>query len=117
MDTHTRTYIAAIVKAVVSGDERISAIYSYEAWEHLTMSGTISHGRLQLYDHDRSEHVTGSMPSFYDHGSGDHFTLSRVADGQFNGYDHATASHFTASANGGSITVYDYGTGQYYQYS
>jgi hypothetical protein len=115
MNDNLRACIANLVGRFAN--QRVnSAVYDHAHGKHIHVSGNASSSSVNLYDHDRGAHISGSPSNLYDHGLGAHVSLA-LGGTQFKGYDHGSGSHYSGTINGASVTVYDYQTGQHYYYS
>ncbi|MGH2967382.1 MAG: hypothetical protein ACRDMH_18640 [Solirubrobacterales bacterium] len=55
--------------------------------------------------------------SLYHYGVGGHIDLKIEEGGRFSGFDYSAGSHFNGAVRGRSVNLYDFGTGQYFNYS
>lgn len=115
MNPGTRACVAAAAMMAVNG-KSISSIYDYSAGGHRSVGGQISGNNVSIYDHQRSCHFSGSLPSLYDYGTGSHVQLT-VSGKNFTGYDYATGNHFSGSVSGTSVNLYDYEDAQHHSFS
>jgi hypothetical protein len=115
MKTHTRYAVAYIAGRRASG-RTSGAVYDSQASRHINMSGTLTSSRVSAYDHDQNCHISGSGTSLYHYGNGAYVTLQLNAS-RFSGFDYDSQQHFTGNVNGRSVSLYDYETGRYYNYS
>jgi hypothetical protein len=113
MKDEARAAVAAIVRAAVTG-RSISSIFDYDAGKYRTFSGTAS-GSVNLYDYDRGVYVTGSLHSLYDYGHGEYISL-KIEGNHFSGFDYGSRNNFTGTLSGNMVEIYDFDTGQHYQY-
>lgn len=114
MNDNPRACIA-FVAAGLSGTKS-SSVYDYSQSKHISISGTISDSRVNIYDYDRGCHLSGSPTNLYDYGNGAHIQL-KMNGSQFSGYDYHTGNHFSGRVSGKSVSVYDYETSQHYSYN
>lgn len=114
MDANSRACIAYIV-ASLAGQTK-SSIYDFSQGKHISISGTVSDGHANIYDHDRGCHFSGSFGNLYDYGRSCHLSLS-INGNSFKGYDYGDNDHFSGTVNGHSVSIYDFGAGQYFSYS
>jgi hypothetical protein len=105
VNPNTRACVAYIV-AGLSG-ARGSSVYDFSQSKHISISGSVDSSSVDIYDYERSCHVSGSPDNLYDYGNSAHIQLT-VEGSQFNGYDYASSKHFSGNVNGNSISVYDY---------
>ena len=84
MNPSLRACIASLA-ARLSGQSVNSAVYDHTQGRHIHVSGSASAGSVNLYEHDRGAHVTGSPSNLYDHGDGAHLTLA-IQGTQLSGY-------------------------------
>ena len=115
MNPSLRACIASLA-ARLSGHSVNSAVYDHTQGKHIHISGSASSGSVNLYEHDRGAHVTGSPTNLYDHGEGAHISLA-VQGAQISGYDHGSGYHYSGSINGHSVTIYDHESGSHHQYN
>jgi hypothetical protein len=115
MEAARRADIAYIAGRLIS-ERNSNNIYDYGRQGHTAITGTVSENRVQVYDHSRGAHITGSERQFYDHGRNCHVTLRRNGN-RFSGYDYGTMSHFSGHVSGRIVWVYDYGESGYSSHS
>jgi hypothetical protein len=105
----------AFIAAGLSGTKG-SSVYDYSQSKHINISGSVNPNNINIYDHDRSCHLSGSPNSLYDYGNSAHIQLN-LKGSQFTGYDYHTGNHFSGNINGRSVSIYDYQTSSHYNYS
>lgn len=115
MNNNTRACIALIAVGLISG-KKSSSVYDYSQSKHISISGNVDGNNVNIYDHDRSCHVTGTPGNLYDHGNSAHIQL-KINGNQISGYDYDSSSHFSGSVNGNSVTVYDHETSSHHNYT
>jgi hypothetical protein len=115
MEPHTRRAAAYIAGRAISGSDA-SAVYDHSESRHVNFSGSVLPPDVNVYDHEQSCHIGGSLPSLYHYGNGQHIQLE-VTGTHFSGYDHATGQHFSGTVNGQVVSVYDHEHGQHFNYS
>jgi hypothetical protein len=111
----TRRAVALVVGWEASGRSP-SVVYDQDAGGHFRFGGKVSRAKVSVYDYDRGCYLSGRLASLYDHGTGAHVQL-KVERGRFEGYDFASSTHFSGRVAGTSISVYDYQTGGFHNYS
>lgn len=120
MTAAVRRAIAYIAARAATG-YRTSSLYDYDAGKHVNFSGEVSDSGVSIYDFEASCHISGSRAdgsfSLYHFGSGGHLQLTVEAGGEFSGYDYSSSGHFRGAVTGHSVNIYDYRTGQYFNYS
>ena len=115
MNANTRACVAYIA-AGLCVSRNPSAVYDYSQSKHVSIGGTVNGGNVNIYDHERMCHVSGSGSSLYDYGNSAHIQLN-MNGSQFSGYDYSSSSYFSGSVRGSSISIYDYESSSYYNYS
>ncbi|MEM7752933.1 MAG: hypothetical protein AAF230_05925 [Pseudomonadota bacterium] len=86
-----------------------SSIYSYDQGGYTNMS--------QSYDYGEGAHFSGAEGgNMFHYGAGAYVNL-QMEGGRFRGYDYSSGSHFAGEVRNNSISIYDYGRGQYFNYS
>jgi hypothetical protein len=115
MNPGTRACVATAALMAING-KNVSSVYDYSASEHRNVGGQITGKNVSIYDYQRSCHFSGSLPSLYDYGTGNHVQLT-VSGKSFNGYDYDTGNHFSGHVTGNSVSIYDYEDSQNYSYS
>ena len=115
MNDNTRACIALIAVGLISG-KKGSSVYDYTRSKHINISGNVDSNNVNIFDHDRGCHVSGSPGDLYDYGNSAHVQL-KINGNQISGYDYASSTHFSGSVNGSSVTIYDYETSSHHNYS
>jgi hypothetical protein len=115
VEAGTRRTIAYVAGRAISGRQS-SSVYDYDASGHFNFTGTVSADRANVYDFARGCHVSGTLTSLYDYGTGASVQL-HVNGQRFSGYDYSSGSHFSGRVAGQSVSLYDYETGSPYSYS
>jgi len=93
-----------------------SSVYDYSQSKHINISGNVDSKNVNVYNYDRSCHVSGAPSNLYDYGNSAHIQLN-MNGSQFSGYDYHTRSHFSGNVNNTSVSIYDHGTSSHYNYS
>jgi hypothetical protein len=115
MNTNTRSCVAYIA-AGLSGLSKVTSLYDHAETRPMNVSGTVTAEKIDVYDFDRSCHVSGSLENLYDYGNSAHIQIAVNGD-KFSGYDYANEFHFTGTVEGGLVSLFDYETKMYYRYS
>jgi hypothetical protein len=115
LNPNTRGCVAAIA-AGLCGFSKVAALYDQSASKNLNIGGSVSADKIDVYDFDRSCHVSGTLDNLFDYGNKAHINLEINGD-SFSGYDYASKFHFRGTVQGGMIQLYDYETEKYYTYS
>jgi len=115
MNASLRACIASIA-ARATDHTMNSSVYDHSQGKHVHVSGDASTDAVNVYDHDRSRYVTGTLPSLYDHAGGRYISLD-LNGTQFSGYDHASGRYYSGNISGNSVTIYDHETGRHHHYS
>ena len=106
----------ANVAARLNGGQVNRAVYDHTQGRLIHLSGSVSPGAVNVFDHDRSAHVTGSAPNLYDHGTSRHVSL--VMNGAtFTGYDHFSGLHYSGRINGSAVSIFDQESGRHHQFT
>ena len=118
MDEASRRAIAYIAARAATG-KRANAVYDYGTAHYHSMDGEVSADRVTIYDYGRGCYIDGRGKSLYDYGRGSHIDLEprHGQPGKFKGYDYGTGSYYDVDVRGASVSIYDYETGQYHEYS
>ena len=115
MNANTRACVAYIA-AGLSGLTTVTALYDHTETKPLNVSGVVSAEKIDVYDFDRSCHVSGNLENLYDYGNSAHIQIAVNGD-KFSGYDYASKFHFNGTVESGVVQIYDYETEIYYRYS
>jgi hypothetical protein len=115
MEDSARAAIAYIAGRLVTG-RQTSHVYDYGRGSHASLGGSVTNDRVQVYDYDRSCHISGRPATLYDYGRSCHVQLKVAATGRFSGYDYGSSSHFNGRVSGRSISVYDYEMSSHFNY-
>jgi hypothetical protein len=116
MNSSTRALIATTAAWLIKGGGNVGAVYDHAKSKYIQISGQVTTSTVQLYDHERGCHFSGSSTALYDHGLSCHVSL-QIDGKNFSGFDHGMAHHFSGVLNDSSISVYDHGVGSYFSYS
>jgi hypothetical protein len=116
MDAELRRAVAYIAGRMISGSTATS-VYDYDAGSYFSIDGEVSTSRVNVFDYSRSCYLDGNPPSLYDYGRGQFFGLELKVAQKFSGYDYGSSSFFDGEVKGETISIYDYGTGNYHDYS
>lgn len=114
MQSNSRACIAYIAANICGA--RSSSVYDYLQSKHINISGNVDTNNINIYDHDRGCHISGSPSNLYDYGNSAHIQLN-MNGSQFSGYDYHTSNHFSGNVNGTSISIYDHETSTHYNYN
>jgi hypothetical protein len=112
MVPNLRACVANIV-ARLHGGHVNGAVYDHTQREHIHVSGSVNNGSVNVYDHGRSVHITGTLPNLYDHGTSDFVSLT-LNGKQFSGYDFASGEHYNGNVTGSTVTLYDFESGEHH---
>ena len=115
MNPNTRACVAYIT-AGLSGLVKVTSLYDHTETKPLNVTGVVAAGKIDVYDFDRSCHVSGSLENLYDYGNKAHIQITVNGD-KFSGYDYASKFHFSGTVEEGVVSLYDYQTEVYYRYS
>lgn len=115
MDQGARRAVAYIAGLAVSGRSS-GAVYDYTGSGYFHFSGSVDASQAEVYDYDRSCHISGNLNSLYDYGRSAHIELQLNGGGRFSGYDYGTSSHFSGQVSGQSISLFDYETSSHYNF-
>ena len=106
----------ANVAARLNGTRVDAAVFDHTQGKRVRLSGSVASGAVNVYDHGRSAHITGSAPNLYDHGTRRHVSL--VMNGTtFTGYDHFSGLHYSGRINGSAVTIFDHESGRHHQFT
>jgi hypothetical protein len=112
---HSRSVIAAVAYAVISG-KSVSSIYSHSEGSWRTVEARCSNGNISAYDFSRSSHFDGNLPNLYDYADSSHVEMN-INGTKANGYHYGSSSFYEVSVNGNSVEFYDYESGGWASYS
>jgi hypothetical protein len=115
MTAATRRAVAYIAGRLVTG-RNSNGIYDFDAGNHFNFSGTVEPGRVHIFDYTSSCHIGGSPGLLYHHGTGGHLNL-KLRQGRINGYDFHSGAHFSGTVSGSKVSIHDFETGNFYNYS
>lgn len=118
MNDAMRARVAAVVVAA-HGSKSVSCVYDYDARRYRNVSAEVSESGLAGYDYETRSHFSGGGAGsldFYDYEARAHVQLSVDRD-SFSGYDYCTRHHFSGTVASGSVSLYDYHTRKYYNFS
>ena len=118
MKESARARVAAVVAAATKS-KKVSSVYDYSTGEHKNASARVQGRKVRGYDYSTGSHISGSGSrnlNFYDYETAAHVDL-KLTGKKFKGYDYHSRSHFSGTIRGRSISIYDYETGQYYNFS
>ena len=118
MKDSTRARVAAAVSAAFK-QKKVSTVFDYQSGKHRRTSADASNGKVTGFDYDSSTHFSGGGSGkldFFDYDNSSHVQL-KLDGKKFSGFDYHTNSHFSGTVSGSSISLYDYETGRYYNYS
>lgn len=119
MNGNARANVAYVAARVITG-KNTGSVYAHGAG-HIHISGQVDASRINIYNHRASAHFTGSRSghqySLYDFGRSAHVNLN-IKGNRFDGYDFGTSTHFSGTVQStGAVSLYDFGTGSYYNFS
>lgn len=106
----------AYIASSLCGMAKSSAMYDHSQSKTLNVSGSVAKKEIDVYDFDRSCHVSGNLDNLYDYGNGAHIQISCNGD-KFSGYDYHNKFHFSGTVEAGFVSLFDYETQIYYRYS
>lgn len=112
--------LRAIMAAVAAAHNRkttLTSIYDYSEGSYRTVQVSFNGSNLSGYDYPRSAHISGTLPSLFWYGDSHHVMFTPQGNGQYSGFDYGSSSHFTVNVSGSGISLYDYETNSYYNYS
>jgi hypothetical protein len=116
MQAELRRAVAYIGGRMIS-DSTATSVYDYDAGSYFSIDGEVSTTRVNVYDYSRSCYLDGNPPSLYDYGQSQFFDLELKGGQKFSGYDYGSSSFFDGEVKGDAVSIYDYGTGNYHDYS
>jgi len=110
MPHHVRAWIAFVVGRAVES-AAIAGVYDHTARHHRTITGSLNRGTVNVFDHERSAHFTGTGSdtqfSLYDHERRAHISLT-ISGTTFNGFDNGGARTFSGRVNGHVVSILDH---------
>lgn len=96
-------------------------VYDYSLGRHWSISGKIDQNEIKLYDYDRGAHfggrLNGQRYSLYDFEHSEHISLELKSSGKYGGYHFGSATHYEITVRSNGVSFYDFGTGQFYNFS
>jgi hypothetical protein len=111
MREETRRAAVYIAATKVAAKQK-GLIYDHDCGRYTVMSGDSSHA----FDHEARAHITESGDFLYHHGTQSYISLT-VNGCNFSGYDYRSNGHFMGSVRGGTVQLYDYAEGRYFNYN
>lgn len=115
-----RTSIAAIAYQLIS-NKKCNSVYSYDVSRNIDFLGKVTSKLINVYDSERNCFLTSSGSAcnnynVFDSGLNAYVSL-RIRNNRFEGYDYNSGMFYNGKVDDGSITIFDYETGKYHQYS
>ena len=111
----------ALVVAKLEFGNHKSNIYDYNESAYSQISGNVNAGEAKLYDYHRSAvfegRNTGREFNLYDYGHSEFISLKKKGIKKYEGYHYGNSSYYEITISGLTITLYDFSTGQYYNFS
>ncbi|SAL16817.1 hypothetical protein AWB71_00670 [Caballeronia peredens] len=114
MDKGTRACVAFVVGNIIGNAGR-NSVYDYSRSTHVMFSGTVDGQNVNVYDHERSCHFSGSLPQVYDYGTRAHVNIE-INGSDFSGYDFGAGHHFNGKVSGANVQLYDFGASKYFNF-
>ncbi len=114
MTPGTRACVAYIAAGLNGSNS--SSVFDYTESKYINISGAVNSSNVNIYDHDRGCHVTGSPSNLFDYGVSSHIQLNMNGT-QFSGYDYHSGNHFSGNVNNKAVSIFDYETSSYYNYN
>lgn len=116
MSPETRAAVAAITLAHASG-RKISSIYDFSQGGHRSISVSVNNEQVRAYDYMSGCHIQGRLSSVYHYGRSGYIQIKGSSAGKYKGFDYTTSSHFQATVRGRNVSLYDYESGSYFNFS
>ncbi|WP_063897285.1 hypothetical protein [Caballeronia zhejiangensis] len=114
MDKGTRACVAFVVGSVIGSPGRTS-VYDYSRSTYIQFGGTVDGENVNVYDHERGCHFSGTLPQVYDYGTGAHVSIE-INGSNFSGYDFGAGHHFNGTVNGANVQLYDFDASEYFNF-
>ena len=118
MQDLARAAVASVVKAVVTktAPAPVQGGQVRESTRHHVLKGVVSGGDVQVFNEDRSVHLSGTLPNLYESGSQSRIHLH--VDGMaFSGFDYASQTRFSGRVTGATVLFHEFNTGKQYSFS
>lgn len=120
MKENQRAAIAAVAVALTNNCT-ISSVYSYELATYITLSVKVTSDSVSIYDYSRMCSISGNSNgqgkfNLYDYGTFGYMTIS-INAGKIDGYDYVSGWHFSGTVRNNLVSIYDYETCCYYNFS
>lgn len=119
MKSESRAAMAYIVGRLLTG-KNATAVFDYSRSVHVSFSGYVRVGTVQVYDYETRGYISGSGSEFslglFDYSRNSHVQLNVIGN-QFNGFDYGTGTHFQGTVSGSAIQLYDFGESRYFNYA
>jgi len=90
-------------------------LYDVSRSKYVPISGQVDSKKVNIYDHERSCHITSNADMLYDHGNGKYISY-KLTDNIFEGYDYDTSTHYSGMIKGNEISIYDLRERAYFLY-
>lgn len=120
MRQYQRAALALVVAKLEFGNHK-SNIYDYHESAYSQISGNVNVGEAKLYDYQRSAvfegRNTGREFNLYDYGHSEFISLKKKGIKKYEGYHYGNSNYYEITISGSTITLYDFSTGQYYNFS
>ena len=118
MNDSNRALVAAIAGRLVFGRSPLT-VYDYGRDKMILLTGEVSAGKVDLFDHDQRCQVSGTGSngnfSLY-HLGGRNYIQLEIRGSRFTGFDHFTRTYYYGGAYQGKISLYDFGAGARFEY-
>jgi hypothetical protein len=121
MKETTRARVVAVVSAVYLRED-ITSVYDNSISDHREIIASAANDEVAGYDHSTESHFTGiddankGSLDFFDYHNAKYVHL-KLNGSSFDGYDYDTEKHFTGIIEARIVSLYDYETEEYYDYS
>jgi hypothetical protein len=114
MEDGIRARIAYVACCLITSKQP-GSIYDHHNGQHVNMSGTVSSKKVKAYDSTNGVHFTSTLNGLYDHEKGSHITME-VKGNDVKGYEYVSGSHFSGTFKDSTLTLYDQGAANHYDY-
>ena len=114
MHENTRACVAYV--ALKPSGFSLNAVYDYLKSKYISIDGTVTETKVNIYDYDRSCYFGGDGKSLYDYGLSSYVDFE-LKGKSFEGYDYKSSNYFSGTISGSNVSLYDYATSKYYEFS
>ncbi len=120
MKQYQRAALALVVAKLEFGNHK-SNIYDCHESAYPQISGNVNTHEAKLYDYQRSAIFEGRHTerefNLYDYGHAEFISLKKKGIKKYEGYHYGNSSYYEITISGSTISLYDFSTEQYYNFT